>query len=116
MEKHHGKSEYSDEPADPMIAVPVGPSEDEYDLRQRDDDLDNEYRDIEDVTHPSMTSGFYKKSLRRQNCFFGISMLHIVAAFIGAYFLMGWSFTITNNRGVFGDEMNMEGSSGECYI
>jgi hypothetical protein len=38
--------------------------------------------------------------------------MHIFAAFVGAYFLMGMSFT-RSNIGTFGDESAMEGSSGE---
>ena len=106
----------SEEPADRMEVVAVG-SDDEYDLRDHNqiDELDSEYGDIEDTDMPSIPRGFYRKSVRRQNCFFGISLMHIIAAFIGAYFLMDMSFT-RSNIGIFGDEASMEGSSGEVGI
>ena len=107
----------SEEPADRMEVVPVG-SDDEYDLRDHNQlyDLESEYGEVvEDTDMPSIPRGFYRKSVRRQNCFFGISLVHIIAAFIGAYFLMDMSFT-RSNIGFFGDEVSMEGSSGEVGI
>lgn len=105
MKKPIGRREYN--------ADSNGPSGDEYDLREENvDDLDSEYGE---VTEEAMPTGFYKSSVRRQNCFFGISLMQIVAAFIGAYFLMDMSFT-RSNVGLFGDEVFMEGSSGEVGI
>ena len=104
----------SDEPADPMTIVPAG-SDEEYDIRERSQlyDLDSEYGEVDDADRP--WRGYYEKSVRRQNCFFGISLMHIFAAFIAAYLLMGMSFT-RSNIGFFGDEVSMEGSSGEVGI
>lgn len=116
MRRPLGSDEYdadSNEPADPMAIAPVG--SDDYDLREHGDELESEYGEVEDTDKPSLPKGFYRKSVRRQNCFFGISLVHIVAAFIGAYFLMGMSFT-RSNIAIFGDEVSMEGSSGECVL
>ena len=106
-------------PGDPPGVV-IASSDDEYDLteyRQSLGDLSSEYGEVEEYAKSTrnehvLPKGFYKKSVRRQNCFFGISLMHIFAAFVGAYFLMGMSFT-RSNIGTFGDESAMEGSSGE---
>jgi hypothetical protein len=120
MKNSLGNGEYdadSDLPSDPMHIAALG-SDDEYDIREHNhmDDLDSEYGEVEieeDTDKPSLPRGYYKKYVRRQNFFFGISLMHIVAAFIAAYFLMDMSFT-RSNIGIFGDEVQMEGSSGEC--
>lgn len=106
-----------------MSVIPIASSDDEYDLREHapDDDSDSDYGEIEVEKAPRhrsrssrlLSPNIYKQAVRRQNCFFGISLIHIVAAFIAAYFLMGMSFT-RSNIAIFGDEVAMEGSSGEC--
>ncbi|KAL7479638.1 hypothetical protein ACHAW6_005361 [Cyclotella cf. meneghiniana] len=108
-----------------MSVIPIASSDDEYDLREHapDDDLDSDYGEIEVGKAPRhrsrssrlLSPNFYKQAVRRQNFFFGISLIHIVAAFIAAYFLMGMSFT-RSNIAIFGDEVAMEGSSGEVGI
>lgn len=95
MKNSLGNGEYdadSDLPADPMHIAALG-SDDEYDIREHNHmgDLDSEYGEVEiveDTDKPSLPRGYYKKYVRRQNFFFGISLMHIVAAFIAAYFLM----------------------------
>ena len=57
----------------------------------------------------------YKSEVRKQNCFFGSSMISVAGLLIAAYFLMGLSFTPAN-IGIFGDETNMKGSSGEVGL
>lgn len=64
-------------------------------------------------TTSSTTNSFeYRTSVRRQNCFFGVSVLSLTMAFIAAYLLMGLSFT-PSNIGIFGDESTRKGGSGK---
>ena len=84
-------------------------------------DIDSEYgeRTLEPQT---VTRGstmdkneFYQTSVRRQNCFFGGSMLMFAGLFVVAYFYMGLSFT-PSNIGIFGDESAMKGSAGKLFV
>ena len=88
------------------------------------DELDSEYGDGEQVLRPRSaesrvpsSNGFYnyKSEVRKQNCFFGSSVISVAGLLIAAYFLMGLSFTPAN-IGIFGDETNMKGSSGEVGL
>ena len=61
---------------------------------------------------PSSNNSFeYRTLVRRQNCFFGVSVLSVTVVFIAAYLLMGLSFTPAN-IGIFGDESSRKGESG----
>mmetsp|Transcript_8767 Transcript_8767/g.18887 ORF Transcript_8767/g.18887 Transcript_8767/m.18887 type:complete len:287 (-) Transcript_8767:148-1008(-) len=57
----------------------------------------------------------YKTTVRRQNCCFGFGMLSFAGMFVGAYFLMGLSFS-PSNIGIFGDEWTHKGGSGEVGL
>jgi len=58
---------------------------------------------------------FYRSTVRRQNCCFGISMISVAGAFLAAYLLMGLSFS-PSNIGIFGDESSLKGGSGKMDI
>lgn len=82
-------------------------------------DLDSEYGEqtLEPQTVTSSTKSsiknndfYYKKSVRQQNCCFGLGMISFAGLFIAAYFFMGLSFTPAN-IGIFGDESAMKGGS-----
>jgi hypothetical protein len=61
----------------------------------------------------STTKSFeHRASVRRQNCFFGVSVISLTMAFIAAYLFMGLSFTPAN-IGIFGDESTRKGGSGK---
>ena len=86
------------------------------------DEIDSEYG--EQVLKPRSAASrvpsnnetySYKSEVRKQNCFFGSSMISVAGLLIAAYFLMGLSFTPAN-IGIFGDETNMKGSSGEVGL
>ncbi len=64
---------------------------------------------------PSSNSHEYRTSVRRQNCFFGVSVLSLTIAFIATYLLMGLSFTPAN-IGIFGDESSRKGKSGKLRM
>ena len=105
-------------------------NEDEYivDLDEdiSNDDNDDEFISSEDLENTnsesrlkspfpatSRTNSYeYRTSVRRQNCFFGISVLSLTMAFIATYLLMGLSFTPAN-IGIFGDESSRKGGSGK---
>ena len=85
-------------------------------------DLENEYGE-QTITPQTITKSniskaddhsndFYKTTVRRQNCCFGLSMISFAGLFIAAYFYMGMSFT-PSNIGIFGDESSMKGGSGK---
>ena len=88
-------------------------------------DLDSEYGEqtLEPQTVTSSTKSsiknndfYYKKSVRQQNCCFGLGMISFAGLFIAAYFFMGLSFTPAN-IGIFGDESAMKGgSSGKLFL
>lgn len=91
------------------------------------DELDSEYGDGEQAEQvlnvsaesraPSTSNNEfynYKSEVRKQNCLFGSSVMSVAGLLIAAYFLMGLSFTPAN-IGIFGDETNMKGSSGERF-
>lgn len=117
------------------VEFPVGTAntrniEDEYivDLDEdiSNDDNDDEFISSEDVentngesrlkhSYPTTSRSIsyeYRTSVRRQNCFFGISVLSLTMAFIATYLLMGLSFTPAN-IGIFGDESSRKGGSGK---
>jgi len=107
-----------------MAVVATNSSDDEYSvemIEQTGSDLDSEYGE-QTLTPRTVTKNssvanndFYHKSVRRQNCCFGASMLTFVGAFVAAYFLMGVSFS-PSNIGIFGDESSMKGGSGEVGL
>ena len=83
-------------------------------------DVDSaEYGEVQTITPRTVTKNssaanndFYGKSMRRQNCCFGTSMVTFAGLILAAYFLMGLSFT-PSNMGIFGDESSMKGGSGK---
>ena len=101
-------------------------SDDEYSVEIEEGssslDLENEYGE-QTITPQTITKSniskadgnsndFYKTTVRRQNCCFGLSMISFAGLFIAAYFYMGMSFT-PSNIGIFGDESSMKGGSGK---
>ena len=86
--------------------------------------LDSEYGEqtLEPQTVNSSTKSsiknndfYYKKSVRQQNCCFGLGMISFAGLFIAAYFFMGLSFTPAN-IGIFGDESAMKGGSSGTFL
>jgi hypothetical protein len=69
----------------------------------------------DEASSSSSSSHHYRASVMRQNRFFGVSMILLAGLFVGAYFLMGLSFTPAN-VGIFGDESSMRGGSGEVGL
>ena len=88
-------------------------------------DLENEYGEQTIIprtvsksnisTADGHSNEFYKTTVKRQNCCFGLSMISFAGLFIAAYFYMGMSFT-PSNIGIFGDESSMKGGSGKIYV
>ena len=131
------RSSPDDDEAD-GVELPVGcvgsantrSNEDEYivDLDEdiSNDENDDEFISSEDVENTNGESRLkipfpatsrsnsyeYRTSVRRQNCFFGISVLSLTMAFIATYLFMGLSFTPAN-IGIFGDESSRKGGSGK---
>ena len=101
-------------------------SDDEYSVEIEEGssslDLENEYGEQtiapRTITKSNISKAdgnsndFYKTTVRRQNCCFGLSIISFAGLFIAAYFYMGMSFT-PSNIGIFGDESSMKGGSGK---
>lgn len=123
MEQHDDDIEGDMEMADVSVQ---SASSDEYSVEIEEGssslDLENEYGE-QTITPRTITKSniskadgnsddFYKTTVRRQNCCFGLSMISFAGLFIAAYFYMGMSFT-PSNIGIFGDESSMKGGSGK---
>jgi len=109
------------------VSVHSSESDDEYSVEIEEGsssiDLENEYGE-QTITPRTVTKSniskvdghssndFYKTTVRRQNCCFGLSMISFAGLFIAAYFYMGMSFT-PSNIGIFGDESSMKGGTGK---
>ena len=128
MEQHDDDIEGDMEMADVSVQ---SASSDEYSVEIEEGssslDLENEYGE-QTITPRTITRSniskadghsddFYKTTVRRQNCCFGLSMISFAGLFIAAYFYMGMSFT-PSNIGIFGDESSMKGGSGkiDCVL
>ncbi|KAL9187792.1 hypothetical protein ACHAXT_006170 [Thalassiosira profunda] len=113
--------EHDDDHDVEMVVVEYSSSDEDSDS---DSNVDSEYGEPgEHVVRPRVVTEkspvakheFYQAAVRRQNCFFGLSMVTVAGLFLAAYFFMGLSFT-PSNIGIFGDESALKGGAGEVGL